>query len=503
MLSVYLLFNLKTFDEIYDKNNPTHKYILQLIGVLFVFLVYVYAINGAGRFEFSKTQGDIYNKMLVDSLMNGKVSLDIVPTEELMNMEDPYDFTARAHENVGYLYDYAYYDGNYYVYFSVLPALTLFLPFKLITGYYFPIPLACFIYGAIGAIFTLLFTKDILKKLFPNITFRWITFGVLFMMFSNFVLFNVTTSRVYELVSLMGYMFVMIGMYFVLKAWHEEKTNYKYLSIGCLSLALAVWARPNLVIISLLLVPIGIEKLVKLTKDKQMRDVVKLVLSVAIPYCIVAIAVMFYNYLRFDNILEFGARYQLTSNNVRKLKYSFATIPTGIWHYLFNPFQMLATFPFIHSVDSTPLYVGYYGCTLKGIGIFSLNILMYVLFLLPLLRKNIKQKSKKTWTTIITLVIVGMIMVMLITKENGSYGRYSLDFAWMFALSTILTLHCIYDFVKDNDFTKKIFELVVGACIIMSIFFNSLESINSERNFFIEANNTRYHKVKSSICFWE
>lgn len=503
MLSVYLLFNLKTFDEIYDKNNPTHKYILQLIGVLFVFLVYVYAINGAGRFEFSKTQGDIYNKTLVDSLINGKVNLDIEPTEELMNMEDPYDFTAREHENVGYLYDYAYYNGNYYVYFSVLPALTLFLPFKLITGYYLPISFACFIYGAIGAVFTLLFTKDILKKLFPNITFRWVTFGALFMMFSNFVLFNVTTSRVYELVSLMGYMLVMIGMYFVLKAWYEDKTNYKYLSIGCLSLALAVWARPNLLIVSLLLVPIGIEKLINLLKNKQNKEILKLILSVAIPYLIVAVGVMIYNYLRFDSIFEFGARYQLTSNNMGKLGYRISTIPIGIWHYLFNPFQMLATFPFIHSVDSNPLYIGYYGSTLKGVGIFSLNIVMYSLFLLPLLRKRIQQKNKRIWNTIIAITIVGITMMIAVILCAASYGRYSLDFAWMFVLSTILILLCIYDFIKEHDFAKKIFEIVVGACIILSIFFNSLESINSERNFFKVFNNTRYHKVKSSICFWE
>lgn len=503
MLGVYMIFNAKVFDEVYEKTNSKQSTILQIMAICFIFILALYAINSKANLSFCKTDGEIYNKYLVDALMQGKTELDIEPSKELMNMENPYDYTARKEENVPYLYDYAYYNGNYYVYFSPLPALTLFIPFKILTGYYFPIGLACIIYAAIGAIFTILLTKEVIKKFFQNVTFRWIFLSCLFMLFSSFLLFNTAMSRVYEMVCLMGYMLVMIGMYFALIAWKNEKTNYKYLTLACLFLALAVWARPNLIIISLLLVPILLKKLIILCKQKKNKELVCFILSVAIPYIIVAMCVMTYNYLRFDNVLEFGARYQLTSNDMGKLGYKASTIPIGIWHYLFNPFQITCNFPFIHSVDSTPLYIGFYGNGCKGIGIFSLNILMYALFLLPIFRKNIKQKNKALWTTLLSLITIGLIMVIVITLMAASYGRYSLDFTWMFALATILTLLYIMEEIKENEFARKLFTIITGTCIIISIFANMLESINSEKNCFKFFNTQEYYKLQSMISFWE
>lgn len=58
----------------------------------------------------------------------------------------------------------------------------------------------------------------------------------------------------------------------------------------------------------------------KLWKNKDKREIIKLILSLAIPYGVVAILVMGYNYIRFDSILEFGAKYQLTSNDMGKLR---------------------------------------------------------------------------------------------------------------------------------------------------------------------------------------
>lgn len=503
MLMIYMIFNADVFEKIYEKTNSTQACILQIMAIVFIFIIALYAINSRADLSFSKTVGDIYNERLVDSLIQGRVDLGIQPSEKLTNMENPYDYTARTKENVPYLYDYAYYDGNYYAYFSVLPALTLFVPFKMITGYYFPIALACIIYVAVGSIFTILFTKKVIKKFFPNVAFRWVFLGCLFMLFSSFLLFNAAMSRVYEMVCLMGYMLVMMGMYFAFIAWENERTNYKYLTLACIFLALAVWARPNLVIISLLLVPILLKKFIALCKQKEGKQLVRFILSVAIPYIIVAVCVMTYNYLRFDSVLEFGARYQLTSNDMGRLGYKLSTIPIGIWHYLFNPFQVTWDFPFIHSVDSTPLYIGFYGNGCKGIGIFSLNILMYALFLLPVFRKNIKQKNKALWATLLSLITVGLIMVIIITLMAASYGRYSLDFAWMFALATILTLLYIMEEVKSNEFARKLLTVITGTCITISIFANALESINSEKNLFKILNTGEYYKLQSTICFWE
>ena len=53
-------------------------------------------------------------------------------------MDNPYDRQARDAEGVSYHWDRAYYEGKYYVYFGVMPALVFHLPYYLVTGGAFP-----------------------------------------------------------------------------------------------------------------------------------------------------------------------------------------------------------------------------------------------------------------------------------------------------------------------------------------------------------------------------
>ena len=113
------------------------------------------------------------------------------------------------------------------------------------------------------------------------------------------------------------------------------------------------------------------------------------------------------------------------------------------------------------------------------------------------------KRRKSLWYLIVTLIIVGIVMVIAITLTAASFGRYSLDFAWMFGLATILVLMHILEELKDNMLAKKIFTVLVGGLMIISIFVNALDSINSERNFFRMFNTKEYFELQSTICFWE
>ncbi len=505
MLVIYLLFAIKEFSMPYDKKSSKHVFILQVTTFLFIILLSVYMINGQEKenLEFSRNIIDPYTGLMVDALEKGQVYLDYEPSEELKNLENPYDYTQRTKEGVSYLYDFAYYDGNYYVYFSILPIITLFLPFKIITGYYFPIGIACLIYAIIGAIYASLFTKEVLTKCFPKISVRKLVLGILFILFSSFLLFNVAFSRIYEMVAILGFALVMAGGFYFVTAFKKEKSNYLKLALSCTLLALAVSARPNLIFISLLIIPTLIEKIHQHIKQKEYKNLAKTLAAVAIPYTIIGMFIMFYNYIRFENPLEFGAQYQLTSNDMGKLGYRISTIPIGLWHYLWNPFQIDATFPFIYPIDSTPLYVGFYGSGCKGVGIFALNKIMYLLFLFPIFKDKMKRENKLTTKIILHLIITGLLMVAIITIMAASYGRYSLDFAWMFSLATLLFAIWIGDKIKENEFASKLYKTIVFILLASSFILNSLLSVSSEKPSFKIYNPVKYYELHSSICFWE
>ncbi len=79
---------------------------------------------------------------LARAMAHGQLYLDEEPPDWLKSMDDPYDKSARdeLQKETGepYLFDVAYYDGHYYVYFGVVPVLLFYLPFYLATGANFP-----------------------------------------------------------------------------------------------------------------------------------------------------------------------------------------------------------------------------------------------------------------------------------------------------------------------------------------------------------------------------
>ena len=78
------------------------------------------------------------NKELVDAFEAGQVSLLETPSQDMLNLENPYDLSERSAAGVSYPWDHLFFDGKYYSYYGIGTVLTLFLPYHMITGKYFP-----------------------------------------------------------------------------------------------------------------------------------------------------------------------------------------------------------------------------------------------------------------------------------------------------------------------------------------------------------------------------
>ena len=117
--------------------------------------------------------------------------------------------------------------------------------------------------------------------------------------------------------------------------------------LGALSLAMSVACRPTQLFASLIIVPILLKIFIKNIKEK--KDILKNILTVMIPYLIVGLLVMRYNYLRFGSPFEFGEKYQLTINNMKELALRLINIPTGLLCNLFGLPTFQARFPFLHA----------------------------------------------------------------------------------------------------------------------------------------------------------
>ena len=116
-------------------------------------MLYQYEASGKLFSSFKNPSVNQISKELVDAFRAGQVSLLDTPSEELLSMENPYDWSARSALGVSAKWDHLLFEGKYYSYYGLAPVLILFLPYNLLTGLYFPTPEAVLLFGVIGIIF--------------------------------------------------------------------------------------------------------------------------------------------------------------------------------------------------------------------------------------------------------------------------------------------------------------------------------------------------------------
>lgn len=301
IIFVKAIFESTTFNTPYEESNKKQKRILSAIICAFEIIVIWTLITSSVENSYTIR----YDKYFVDAILSGKTNLLQEPSEELTNLENPYDITQR--ENIDYLWDVAYYNNSYYIYFGILPALILFVPYKIFTGEYLPLSIGILLFSIIILFKLAEIMCLIYKKWFKKLNFNWLILALISILSGSLVFWVNRRPYVYELVLTAGICFCTIGFTAMFKALYtKDRIVYKELFKGALSLALAVACRPNLLLVSLIFLPEIIKKLKQNIKNKE--NVAKFILTIGVPYIVVGILLMIYNYIRFDSIFEFRSK---------------------------------------------------------------------------------------------------------------------------------------------------------------------------------------------------
>ena len=273
------------------------------------FVVYVYVFFGSiGTMEFRRVRWDQpfgkpaegYYSSLAEGFLRGHLSMAHKPDRRLMALPNPYDFNA-WHDTIPHLWDASYFNGKYYLYFTPLPALFFYIPYRLVSGMYPHDQLA----GTVFAVWAFLASAAFLRRALKDRALHvpmpvWIvTLGL-----ANIVPFVMVYSRTYEIAILCGAAMTATWSYTLLR--FLETPTMPRLAWASAWLALAIAARPNLgLLFAIHLAAIWIA-------IKGRRAVVKALLVAMIPLVIAGSALLYYNYARFHDPFEFGHRSQLT-----------------------------------------------------------------------------------------------------------------------------------------------------------------------------------------------
>lgn len=497
-LIILLIYSLKThsfWQEAYTKENVKGQRVYFLILTFFILILCFFNIFN----EYIET--DLYNKDFVEALENGQTYLLEEPSEKLLGLENPYDTVERSSIKRGedYIWDTALYNNHYYVYFGILPALILFLPFHIITGTFLKTSVVVLLFSVLSAIMLALIIEYIFKKHFSKLPFKMLVFSEISILFGSFLIWINIAPRFYEMVNVAGLYFSLQGIYLFLTIKKGGELSFKKLGLGALCLALAVACRPTTLIASIIIIPI-IWNLFKQKKANK-KEVLKLILVVMIPYIVVGLLLMYYNYIRFGSIFEFGAKYQLTMNDMRNLKNRLITIPAGFIYNLFNLPSFIGEFPFMQVNSNIPEIFAYYYVEDMPGGVFILAPIAFAVFGIKKFLKTSKNTELKN--LVVVILAVGIILNIIIVMQGGSTGRYLLDFAWYFVLAGILIYLENYQNTKTVE-AKKILEKIFVGLMSFTLIINILTGFLTTSGVGMKRVSPQvYFNVEYSISFWK
>ena len=154
---------------------------------------------------------------------------------------------------------------------------------------------------------------------------------------------------------------------------------------------------------------------------REKKNIIKNISAIAIPYLTVGVLMMYYNYIRFENIFEFGSSYQLTINDMSNLRNRFMTIGMGIVCSLFSIPTFLPNFPFMQYHNNLLTFNGYYYIENVMGGLFAM--VPICLFIFGIFKVWKRTDKKRLINFIITFIIVRYSNVFIKYNDGWKHAK--------------------------------------------------------------------------------
>lgn len=452
--------------------------------------------------------------LLADGFREGKTHLLVKPSEELLELEDPYDYESR--EKVEFLWDASLYEGKYYIYWGPAPALItmgleLFVPSEIGDQY------LGWILSLLMLFMILLFVRFIWRRYSSGAPDWLFAFAAFVLAFANPLPWIMTRPAVYESAIASGQFFFWGGMLLLVHSRIEQKgLAWKGFISGC-AWCLAVGSRATLALavvvgtIATLAFDVYRNRDGKAPSKKAALNLGYLLM----PLILGAGALAWYNVDRFGTIFEFGHRYQLTSIDMTKGYegfFSTRNILPNAFNYLLNPFRAIKVFPFLkpewgkYSVPflraSTSSW--YTSEKITGLLISSPILLAALLPLIVMLLRawdqfsslaSLRNELRRTISVefhqiYLVIFIIGIVQFVPLLPISFISMRYSADFAYAGFILAFMGI--CYGWAIASQYRRGkvmligsaialgLYSVIVSGLLAMTGYYSAFEKLNPE-----------------------
>ena len=468
--------------------------------------------SGTSRIDFTMHINDWASNAaaqygaLAHSLLNGRLDLEKDPPAAMAELQNPYDTAARQEAAPDALWDVAYYNGRYYVYFGIVPCLLFQLPFEALTGIQdlppsLPMILLAWLY--IAAVFG--FVRQAVCRWFPDASAAACLLATVGAASGAQLWYLLHRPSVYEYAILCGAVFVLWALWQWLLAANTPLQKRGrvlfHLTLGSLCMALVAGCRPQMVLFAVLALPILWPRYIT-EKRLCTRQGAEECAAFLLPVVLVAAGLMWYNAARFGSVFDFGANYNLTSNDMTRRGFAVGRIAPAVVTFLLGIPGVQTVFPYL---SATKMQTNYMGLTITELyygGAFACLPLLWGLGCLPLARRRL-DRCRDLRAVFRLTAICTVVLAVLDCQMAGMLYRYQSDWlgplllaaalAWLLA-ERILQGHGLPVLTKA---LRTVFPLAVlaGICYNFCVYFAAEPQLMGQ-------NPALYENVSRLVQFW-
>lgn len=428
---------------------------------------------------------------LAESFAAGHTYILEEPSEALKNLSNPYDDTLRTAEGVETKWDYAYYNGKYYVYFGALPCLIFYLPVYLFLGVGMPNPVPV----TICAIFLIFGIYELIKAL-ASVYCRDLKTAAHYILtvlvyLGCQIVFFMNQPDGYSVPVACGETFLVWGLYFWVSSLKEKGVSLWRLAVGSLLISMVAGCRPNMEVYAVLALPLFVDRVKIMLKEKQNKKMAALLAALVLPAVPAAVLIMYYNAVRFGSPFDFGNAYNLTVSDVSRNPVSLDKLIVGIYEYLLKLPDLTYTFPFMSIPGDGTSVNELKHCFIHMEYIFAgLLPVNLILFAIPY---SFKKAHRSVF--VITAAVTAFFLMIFEAESAGIVYRYEADFSLVFLIASVVAL---MNMIKDG---KDIRRFLICALAVSVLFHMNFYFLTGLKYPLLWGNTPLYYKIYYAFNF--
>jgi hypothetical protein len=428
-------------------------------------------------------QHDHYNS-LAEGYLSGHLYMAERPQDVMLALLNPYDPNANGAYRKQ---DASLYEGKYYLPSGPVPVLMLHLPWRAFSRFGPPPVLAVFYFVVLGHIFSSLLLVRLLRAARVHMPLTLLTLIFAALGLSQFTLLLFRRPAMYEIASAAGFCLLMAGLYFLALSIFSRSASPTLTMAAGFCLGLAPGCRSSLVpaVAALLVLYFAF-----LTLQQRIRGRALLAESgrLVAPVVICAALLVWYNYARFGDALEFGQKYQLKAHaEYAGQNPNPSDGNSDLTALLFFPPKRITGFPFFRMAVAS-----HYESTVGVTQVMPLCLLGCMAGPFIMWRKR-WMGPRSSWV-VAALIAAAIPTLFFLSLSGNSSLQSQVDYTPELWVATLFLSLVVARGVESIWLGRCFTGLIVALCIYGAIAV-ALLSISGYEGSLVEANPDLFHKL--------